>query len=584
MSYNTELQGNNAELEDILRMANELPDAGNAFDPAAYGLPILKLTGSTEGMTKENAVTLNYECKDKDGNTKTGSCTLKWQGSSSLAYEKKNYTIKFGTALEVVEGWGAQTKYCLKANFIDHSHARNLVSAKLWGQMVKTRPNASETLKALPNCGAVDGFPIVIMLNDKFHGLYTWNIPKDAWMFGMGSGAKEAFVCADVPLNEGAVAFKTLADFKNDFELEYSSDGNSDWVLTSINRLIQAVMDSNGKDIDTTISKYLDINSAIDYYFFPILITGRDNTKKNYILATYDGVKWFFSAYDMDSCFGNWIDGTGFISADERPTFETRTSDALMALLWNHKRQAIYDRAKEIMETVFSENNVYMEFTNYGIKIPSVVQLEDAKLWSSIPGTKENNTAQILNYYRMRFALATKWLEDAMNGYAGDAESEATNLVPISTDASGAIYNGTGCKNGYRLSSSGAEKAQDHSTLTGYMPFTKSDILRLTGVKFSEYGEFGTDGLVGGNGIGGLYSYLAVYDSSKTLLHCVQCSKSTIEGIGVKGSGWSYPSAADSDIITLDFSNYTGADMAFVRINAVGSGANMIVTKNEEIA
>ena len=63
--------------------------------------------------------------------------TIKIQGTSSLAYAKKNYTIKFfddpdhevKSAVDV--GWGSENEYCLKANWIDKTHCRNVVTAKL---------------------------------------------------------------------------------------------------------------------------------------------------------------------------------------------------------------------------------------------------------------------------------------------------------------------------------------------------------------------------------------------------------------------------------------------------------------------
>jgi hypothetical protein len=63
----------------------------------------------------------------------------------------------------------------------------------------------------------------------------------------------------------------------------------------------------------------------------------------------------------------------------------------------------------------------------------------------------------------------------------------------------------------------------------------------------------------------------------------MQCDNAGFADKGISVSGWSYPTAQKTDIITFDFSNYTGADMAYIRINAVGSGADMIVTKNEPI-
>ena len=95
-----------------------------AFNYAAYGLPIVYLTGDTTGMDKDNAVQMQYAYGDM-----SGECEVKWQGTSSLNYPKKNYTIKFDNAFEAVEGWGEQKKYCLKAYYIDYSHLRDRLGA-----------------------------------------------------------------------------------------------------------------------------------------------------------------------------------------------------------------------------------------------------------------------------------------------------------------------------------------------------------------------------------------------------------------------------------------------------------------------
>lgn len=518
-----------------------------AFDPTPYNLPILHLSGDTRAMSKENAVTLNYVYGDR-----TGTCTCKWQGSSSIAWEKKNYTIKFDNAFEAFEGWGEQKKYCLKANFIDHSHARNLVNAKLWGQIVKTRgyttgefdpnkitkvvgadngldktngssiddgtitiktdvydsgyllylgnifpagnynvsvevyngysldedPNGNFTFTyglvgnvinkyfntngnrgewaqhsfdveftdnntiigftpysinsdhgqslgykfrnikviptdgqligdsnsgiiRLPNGGAVDGFPCVIMLNNEFHGLYTFNIPKDGWMFGMSNtNLQQAILCADT--QNAACGFKAAATLTDDFDLEYVSDeNNADWVLTSLNTLIDACMNSDGTDLDSTIAQYLDWQSVIDYNIFTALVGGGDMVRKNYLLATYDGVKWFFSAYDMDTTYGlNWK-GIGFNSSTAYPkVFEF--NHKAMELVHAYKRNELITRYRELRNTILSEDNVYLMFSNWAADIPRTLLEEDARKWPTIPSTTISNPEQILEWYRKR--------------------------------------------------------------------------------------------------------------------------------------------------------------------------------------
>lgn len=396
--------------EDLDAIAGSGTSSGSSesFDPTAYGLPILYLSGSTAGMSKDNAVTMNY-----DYNGRIGTCTVKWQGSSSVNYVKKNYTIKFDDAFEAADGWGEQKKYCLKANYIDHSHSRNLVNARLWGQVLDNRKwSVPSQLRSAPNYGAVDGFPIIIMLNDEFHGLYTFNIPKDGWMMNMGSGTNEAIVCADQWVD--ATYFKAPANLSDDFELEYVSDeDNAGWVTTSLNRLINACINSDGTDLDTTIAQYVDLQSAIDYYIFAVLVMGYDMTGKNYILSTFDGNKWYFSAYDMDSTHGlDWY-GATYLPADHGPTFESfATSHRLMELIKTYKADTVKARYAALRNTVLSESNIAVMFGNFAGKIPSPVYMQEAKKWPMIPNTSTNNISQIRDYYRMRVALADKWIEE----------------------------------------------------------------------------------------------------------------------------------------------------------------------------
>lgn len=529
-------------------LANHKPN----FNYADYGLPILYLDGDISLMNKDNAVLLNYIYGDRNG-----ACTVKWQGSSSLSYEKKNYTVKFDNAFEVVEGWGEQKKYCLKANFIDHSHARNVVSAKLWGKIVKSRaytdntfdinrvtgmilpvnkkdvsekiiisndgiitnnasmynnggvvftgnifekgkytisfdfynPNTIETdpsntvyiimgnnggdksikhvfnqynewitysveietdrdawmlglvsqnptsgyqfkniavvkddesinspelarLYDLPNGGAVDGFPCIIVLNGEFHGLYTFNIPKDGWMFGMGNGEQEAIICADQHVS--ATNFKAEAKVDGtDFELEYVTDeNNADWVKTSLNRLINAVRNSDGTDLDTTVAQYLDWTSAIDYHIFVALLKGGDMTDKNYLLTTYDGIKWFFSAYDIDSTYGlNW-DGKSFTAATKEVKLKNyASSHKVMELIYKYKYDELKERYEYLRKTVMSEENLYLEFFNWASKLSTPILVEDVKMYPTIPNSVVNNTAQILEWYRKRVAV----IDDEIN-------------------------------------------------------------------------------------------------------------------------------------------------------------------------
>ena len=393
---------------------------------AAYGLPILDLIGDVSAMSKENTVPLAYAYRER-----TGTCTLKWQGSSSIAHPKKNYTIKFDKAFEAVDPdyryadtldrkWGAQKKYVLKANYIDVTHSRNIVSARLWAEMVDSRANADEKLLACPNNGAIDGYPILVRLNGEIIGLYTMNIPKDGWMMGMGDGEREAIVCAEVTGSAGTT-FTGTGTLATDFEIEYVPDENdTTWVTDSLARMINACVNSDGSDLDTAVAQYLDLESVIDYYIFAVMIRGTDILSRNYLLATYDGVKWFFTPYDLDSTFGLTWTGRDFKTAgNSLTTFEgyagVTHADQVhraMQLIWAHKKDALIARYKELRETVLSEAHVQDAFLNFAAQIPYCVYDMDRKIWPNIPASAANSVAQIMEQYRVSCDMADREMLD----------------------------------------------------------------------------------------------------------------------------------------------------------------------------
>ena len=294
----------------------------------------------------------------------------------------------------------------MKANYVDFSHSRNVVTAKLWGQIVASRNPANDALAACPNYGAVDGFPIIIAINDEFAGVYTFNIPKDGWMLNMGSGANEAILCAD--LNSAANNFKAAAVVggnHTDFELEYVSDeDNTAWVQTSLNNLINACIASDGTDLDTTIAAMLDWDSAIDYTILCALIDHRDGVGKNYLLHTWDGMKWTVDAYDMDSIFGNRWDGTQFYAAQTGGvTFGyLKVRHRVAELIMTYKLDALKARYKELRAGVLSEDNVATMFINFAGQIPSAALHEDNLIWPTVPSTNVNNVHQVIDWYRRR--------------------------------------------------------------------------------------------------------------------------------------------------------------------------------------
>ena len=236
--------------------------AGVAVACKKTDIPKLCFEGNIEGMYEKSDVR-NIAFTYDDGNAVTkGYATLKVQGTSSLGYDKKNYTITLYSdesheqKLKIDLGWGTQNKYCLKANWIDRTHARNVVTAKLVSQMQQKY----DLLTQAPRNGAVDGFPIEIYNNGKFHGLYTFNIPKDDWQFGMdGDNPDHIVVCGEYWDDVGM--FYAMPNFEI-WSVEVGEE--SDETLEKLNRLFEFVINSDAEEFRANVSDYLNLDALLN--------------------------------------------------------------------------------------------------------------------------------------------------------------------------------------------------------------------------------------------------------------------------------------------------------------------------------
>lgn len=377
-----------------------LNGGSSKFNYEEYPLPVLYLEGSTLGIGKDTKVNLNYRFK-----THSGTCTCKWQGSSSINYEKKNYTIVVDTPFEAVEGWGVQSKYCIKANYIDFSHVRNICAAKLWGEARKVAVN--DVFKDLVNAGAIDGFPIALVINNEYMGLYSFNIPKDPWMFGYsGEVATEAIIGAEI--GSDATKFKAtpLID-GTDFEFEHIAKNADEAALkASFVNVYNKVANYSAMDMyNSELSQVLDMDRLLDYYIFVTMFDAYDCYKKNYLMTTKDGIKWHIGAYDLDTIWGNHWQGSSYYKPTWRNFSWYASESELFNIIYTNHKSELKARYNLRRADKWSEDNLFITLYNYAVQIPKIYFDEDMKLWKNLPGTYTNNLSEILSFYSMKLKV-----------------------------------------------------------------------------------------------------------------------------------------------------------------------------------
>ena len=356
--------------------------------------------------------------------------TIKCQGTSSMKYPKKNFTVKLFSDAERTEklkvdfkGWGKQNKFCLKANWIDLSHARNIVSARLWGDVVRSRSNyneLSELLRTSPNQGAVDGFSIKVYYNGVYQGRYTWNIPKDKWMTNMDDDLNTHCILCGENYDSGCFRALPLID-ESDWSDEIH-DTCPNIIKEKWSEVINFVMTSTDEDFKTNLNNYFDVQSLIDYHVFGLSMCGLDSYGKNQIYMTYDGNKWIASMYDMDSTWGLYWNGETMVPSDyARTKFEDMVNGRQGNLLYERLEKNFYEdlqtRWEELKNGALSMTNIINRFERFTDVMTSDLIREDYASttaggnYSGIPSVSKNNIQQIRNFAVER----QKWTDAYLN-------------------------------------------------------------------------------------------------------------------------------------------------------------------------
>jgi hypothetical protein len=137
------------------------------------------------------------------------------------------------------------------------------------------------------------------------------------------------------------------------------------------------------------------------------------------------------------------------------------------------------------------------------------------------------------------------------------------NQVPVSKDTDGTVYNGTGYIDGYRINSSGINAEASNTLVTGFIPVTGGDTVRMSGWDL-------LNNLINENAF-------AVYDENYTNLGVF-----TAKGVGYgifsgTHSAYGFSSITETDGVYGWFVP-VGANIAYIRISAYkASGSTLSV-------
>ncbi|MBU5277858.1 CotH kinase family protein [Lactiplantibacillus argentoratensis] len=373
-------------------------------------LPEVYLDGPTAGMSGTNYVKMQFKFKD-NGREVDGFASTKWQGDSSLVWDKKAYRIKTFEDQSLTQKmkfkpsplWSADNKYNLKAYYTDAILCRDVVNANIGIDLWATQKNMPDDLAETNDFGFIDGFPVKVFINKAFAGIYSFNTTKGDYgknAKAVISGEKYTDTTQFIALQPGGVKLDG-----SDFEM-ISPDNPTDEIKQAVNSLITFVSTSSDDDFKAQLGTHIDLESLIDYFIFLNMIENGDAAGKNQTLITWDLQKWYFHPYDLDTTYG--LGYTGDISDPSNGL--SGLNSHLFKRLNSLFADEIKSRYKEL-RTWLTPVYVLKMYRDHINLIGESNYEDEFKLWNN-PNLDKNNYNFIkIHVYKQFKLLDSLWLQ-----------------------------------------------------------------------------------------------------------------------------------------------------------------------------
>ena len=344
----------------------------------AMGKSVMRIVGDVNLVNQTNNKKFEvpvdiyfYSAYGKEYDFIIYQCGLRIQGTSSTTYPRKNYRIyfsrseKYGTKLYVNGVEVADFKYsfkpgarpidifCLKADFSDSSSTHNTGAVRIVNDIWKkcgwlTPPQAAYKGNYDVRIG-VDGFPMDLFYDNEgtgenvYLGKYNFNNEKSGSGIIYGfegiegfndeatlNGERNKCICLEFLNNSEALCLFGTSDMATfDDALEFRFKADETWATAheddkaAVKRLWEWIQSCKG-NATKFLNEYEDYfgnDSPFAWYLITDYMMAVDNRAKNMMLATWDGLHWYFLPYDMDTIFGERNDSV--LRYDYTITWET---------------------------------------------------------------------------------------------------------------------------------------------------------------------------------------------------------------------------------------------------------------------
>lgn len=278
----------------------------SVFQVAFTGMPIMNIqTGEPIGAEGDRTWSGNvwiYDQYRTAGRVQQAQCQYRVRGGSSREREKSSYKLELTDKKLSLLGMREDDDWILNALYDDTGLIHNKLSFAVWREMA--------TYNNVPNDEGVTCEYIEVFRDYEYIGVYALTERIDQKTLSLGSNDILYKCRAERIPEEHNYTNEMTDDLRPIFILKYPKDlKEEDW-----NPLKQWVNCFCKEEFETYEEgeKLLNMENAVDYNIFTLLIAGVDNVRKNvFLIAEYqpDGNYVFKKVpWDMNSTWGNpWV-------------------------------------------------------------------------------------------------------------------------------------------------------------------------------------------------------------------------------------------------------------------------------------
>lgn len=445
-------------------------------DLMLHRLPVMVITGdipTLEAATSTSTqilVDIDYTNEqDPSKNFTMKNAALRIQGTSSLAYPRKNfrfYTQKEeSTVVRDAEGNVIESKlysfkdgaqpvdcWCLKADFAESSGTHNTGIARIWNKVMTNAiiqhknvlgeevngyvlRTGAQTAALAAGYGydvrtTIDGFPIVLFYKKNasdtdliFLGKYNFNNDKSTpSVFGfenIPNFDNSRMQCWETKDNGHPLGLFTDvsgfdADWSEAFESRYPDTKTPD---TADLKAFSVWMNGVSQESFATEKwAHMDVYKVAAYYCYLMRFGAVDQPVKNAFLTSEDGEKFFFINYDNDTI--NGLINTGRLALDPTVNRDTIGSDG----------EYVYAGHNSVLWNKLTNDAEFME----------IVSIVDNALYSA--GLRYDEVIAMFNDQQ-----ADKWVERVYN-----QDAEYKYLLPYVNQATNNLFMLQGSRSSHR--------------------------------------------------------------------------------------------------------------------------------------